>query len=118
MNSANSYYYSLRTGTGNLSIQGVELAIETYVLAVWAWLVLPICVVLLTLVFLLVTIWKNTQQRSKTWKSSSLATMIALSSEAQVQLGSLTSMSTIEERAKEMKARMVEESGKWKLVAE
>jgi hypothetical protein len=118
MNSTNSDYYSLRTETGNLSVQGVALSVETYVLAVWAWLALPICVVLLTLVFLLATIWKNSRRQSKTWKSSSLATMSALSSEAQAQLGPLTSMSTIEERAKGMKVWMVEERDGWKLAAE
>jgi hypothetical protein len=92
--------------------------VETYVLAVWVWLTLPIFILSLTLIFLLATIQVNYGRRTKTWKSSSLAVLSGLSSETQGKLGGLTSMAAIEERSERIRVRMVEDESGWKLAAE
>ncbi|KAF4629081.1 hypothetical protein G7Y89_g9069 [Cudoniella acicularis] len=109
---------NLRTGTGSVAFEGVMYGVETYVLVVWVWLILPIYIVLLTLIFLLATIQMSHGCRTKTWKSSSLAVLSGLSSETQDQLGGLTSMATVEERSERVRVRMVEDKSGWKLAAE
>lgn len=96
-------------------VNGTAYSNETYVKVVWAWLILPLCIVFLALVFLVATIWQS-RGGKKAWKSSSLAALSVLSSETKAKLGGLTSISVIGERAKGMKVKMEEDRDGWKLI--
>jgi hypothetical protein len=90
-------------------------SVETYVSVTWLWLIFPGLVVLISLVFLLATMVKNSGRRAKVWKSSSLAALSGLSIETRAHLGDLTSTATVEERAQGIKVRLIEDEGRWKL---
>jgi hypothetical protein len=99
-------------------IPGSEYSVETSVVILWAWLLLPLFLVAFTFVFLVATIWTNHHRRVKTWRSSSLAVLSGLSPEAREQFGGLITRRDLKITARKLRVRLVEEGGVWKLVAE
>ncbi|KAF2403482.1 hypothetical protein EJ06DRAFT_471465 [Trichodelitschia bisporula] len=77
---------------------------ETYVHIRWAWLTLPFIVLLLSSLFLFVTILESCRRRDVgIWKTSSLATLAyGLSDDAKDELGSSRSMLELIEKANGM----------------
>lgn len=61
---------------------------------------------------------KNRRRGTEPWKSSSLAALRVLSHETRRELGYLTSMATIEERAKGITVKLIQDEDQWKLVSE
>ena len=109
--------YSIRTINGSKVVHGIQYSNVTSVQVAWAWLILPLCIVFLALVFLVATIRKS-QGEIKAWKSLSLAALSALSSETKARMGGLTSISVIGERAKGIKVRMEKDGDGLKLIVQ
>lgn len=97
----------LRIGGGNESqvvdFQGTAFTPVPYVDTEYEWLVFPISLVSLTIIFLLATILKSQRLRSRVWESSNFATLKGLASEVNSELGGLFSISEMEEKAKNVK---------------
>jgi len=55
----------------------------------------------------------NTRHGTKTWKSSSLAVLEGLGNNLQAELGGLASMEMVEERANDIRVRLVEDEEEW-----
>lgn len=86
-----------------IDFQGTAYTPAPYVNTEYEWLILPIGLVSLTFVFLLATILKSQRLGSRIWKSSNFATLQGLSSELHDELGSLSSISEMEKRVKNIK---------------
>ncbi|KUJ14941.1 uncharacterized protein LY89DRAFT_720369 [Mollisia scopiformis] len=108
---------NFRTGVGSTTVNGANNSLQTYISVDWYWLIFPCFMLLFAMIFLLVTIAKNHARRGEAWKSSSIAVLSGLSSDAKAKLGDLTFMTSMQERAKEIRVRLVEENGHWQLVA-
>ena len=87
----------------NASYQtGAALAEEIYFSVSWPWLLAPIASVLFTLVFLFATALKSSRAGIPAWKSSELASMMALSQGAKEILGNgLRSLEDMEKRVEQ-----------------
>lgn len=92
------------TGTARAPVAFVETN--------YLWLIFPIGLVSLTLVFLLATILKSQRLGSRIWKSSNLATLQALHENLHIRLGGLSSITEMEETAKNVEIRLNMEVGK------
>lgn len=72
---AASFTRAALTGSNFTAGNGTVLVSEVFVSVDWAWLVLPAALVVLGIVFLVLTIVMNRQQRLFVWKSSILAVL-------------------------------------------
>lgn len=95
-----------------MEFPGVAFSLLPYVGTDYTWLIFPITLVSLTLVFLLATISKSQRLGSRVWKSSNIATLQGLHIDLHNSLGGLTSISAMDEKAKIVKVRFDMEGGK------
>jgi len=91
--------------------EGVVLESVVFVEANYLWLLFPLGLVGLTLIFLLATISKSKRLGSRIWKSSNLATLQRLHIDLHTRLGGLSSISEMEEKAENLKVRFDMKSG-------
>ncbi|KAI0384748.1 hypothetical protein F5Y04DRAFT_293067 [Hypomontagnella monticulosa] len=70
---ADSMTEAFRTSVNSTDVGGIGKNTVTYIAITWAWLVLPISLVVLTFIMLLVIIARNNARGVPIWKSSSLA---------------------------------------------
>lgn len=94
------------------SFQGIALAPVAFVETNYLWLLLPIGLVSLTLVFLFATILKSQRLGSRVWKSSNLAMLQGLHGDLHAELGGLSSITEMEDKARDVKIRLNMEGGK------
>ena len=76
----------------------------------------PIATVLLSLIFLLLTMYLSRRHRVPTWRASLLAVMLSLGPELQRELGGIGRVADMEEEAKKRKIQLEAGSGLWKIV--
>jgi hypothetical protein len=102
---------------------GYAVRTETCIQVRWAWVAFPASLVLLTFLFLTLTIWRTHKQRHDhsesergAWKSSTLAVLFAgFSDTAQRELGSVDKKSDMIDRAGEMRVSLTRTDDGWKL---
>jgi hypothetical protein len=89
----------------------------TYVSVSWPWLTVPILLVLLTSIFLLVTIRQSSAGGFDPWRGAGLASLQALGDEGREAMGKgLGVVSVLEKNAEEVEVRLRrEEGGQWVL---
>ncbi|KAI1406759.1 hypothetical protein F5Y13DRAFT_197181 [Hypoxylon sp. FL1857] len=70
---ADSMTEAFRNSANSTSVSGIGKNTVTYIAITWAWLSLPIALVVLTFVMLLIVVVRNNARGVAIWKSSSLA---------------------------------------------
>ena len=100
----------------NISI-GAAYRSDTYIQVEWYWLIFPSVLLIITLLFLTITIWQTKNDDAiMTWKSSPLPLLFhGLSSQHQTQVKDVLQLSEMENQAKHMKVSLVETEEGWKL---
>jgi hypothetical protein len=90
---------------------------QSYVSVSWPWLTVPILLVVLTSIFLLITIMQNSAGGFEVWRGAGLATLQALGDEAREGMGKgLGMLSALEKSAEKVKVRLTREGGeRWVL---
>lgn len=102
---------------GNDTALGKAYSEETFIEVRWEWLTLPITVLVLTLVFLLCTMWRTAieSDRVGVWKNSSIVTLLyGLPDELQWKLTAAQHYKTPHSRAKELNVRLLP-TKKWRM---
>lgn len=95
-----------------IDFEGIALAPVDFVETQYLWLLLPIGLIFLSLVFLIATISKSDRLGSRVWKSSNVAILQGLHLDLHTKLGGLSSISEMEEKAEKLKVRFDMEGGK------
>ena len=109
--------HRLRTTSNTPSSwSGTAYASVPYFDIQWSWLVVPILAIILTLRFLLVTISQSQRHHIPAWKSSHIAAMQSLSTEAREPVGGLGVTTSRSSGTDDIVVRLVQGSGKWQLV--
>ncbi|KAF2010318.1 hypothetical protein BU24DRAFT_427444 [Aaosphaeria arxii CBS 175.79] len=89
---------------------------QAFVRVQWGWIAGPMTLAILSLLFVAITVVQSSRHRQEVWKSSSLATLLALSDEIHSHIGGVRSASENESLLKPTKASMVQVSeGAWRL---
>ncbi|MDI1490434.1 MAG: hypothetical protein OHK93_001637 [Ramalina farinacea] len=109
-----------RTSTQSPDHQyGDATSYEIYFSVSWAWLVAPILSISLTIAFLAATILRSRRLGLPAWKSSQLASLLALDPETRTALGKgMSSQSRTDITTKELMVKvqlMATQGGKWEL---
>ena len=79
-------------------------------------MIVPIATVLLTLVFLLLTIFRSQRSGIPTLKSSLLATLLSLDAETRMELGVVRSPGSMKEQAQRYNVRLKRDGNEWQIV--
>ena len=127
-NIATSMTIILRRGSfnGNVSLPNYPLGFDTvngtawtsmtYLHVRWVWLTLPICLVLLTFVFLLITIGTSRHLNMAQWKSSTLPLLFnSLPYSGREDLGTQTHPAEMETMAKQLEVQLRRANLGWRL---
>ena len=105
----------MRQATNSL-VHGKATKTETYVLVQWQWLSLPIALLVLTLVFLVATIRKNTQKKILPWKSSITTLLLhGLAPEHHEKYAVHERQGDMDAVAKELRIRLQKSDDGWQL---
>ena len=97
-------------------VKGTTWAMETYLHVRWAWITLPVCLVLLSSFFLVATIISSRQKDIALWKSSTLPLLFNhVPFPGPAVLGAKVHVADMEEVATRMKVQMQESSITWRL---
>ena len=108
---------ALRSSTSSESLVGKAWDKETYVLVLWDWLILPLIILILTLIFLVATIMKTSRETEQVgiYKNSAFATVLhGLPEELKKDMRSTHSARTSRFRAKKMRVRFHPKNG-WRV---
>lgn len=115
---AQSMTEALRNSPNSTAHGGDAYVWKAYVHVRWAWLALPIGLVVSSLILLLVTIWDTRSTRIGFWKSSAVATLLhRLEGWSDEDLEVSTSKDLLL-KSKSMQGRVSEEDGKLLVVRE
>lgn len=98
------------------NFEGTSTSFEVYIQIEWAWIIVPIATILLSLVFLLLTIRSSRQQRIPAWKSSLLAVLLGLNSETRNEMGATRGTKEMEAMAERRNVRLEGSGGRWQIV--
>lgn len=79
-------------------------------------MIVPIATLVLSLIFLLLTIHLSHRSKIPAWKSSLLAVMFSLSSETRKDVGGMTHPLSMEDHAKRRNVRLEAEGGQWQIL--
>ena len=79
-------------------------------------MIIPIATVLLTIVFLLLTIFRSRRSEIPTLKSSLLATLLSLDAETRRELGVVRSLASMKEQARGYNVRLKRDGNEWQIV--
>ncbi|KAF2878015.1 hypothetical protein BDV95DRAFT_479049 [Massariosphaeria phaeospora] len=107
----------IRSSTSSVPFDGEAYDKETYVDVRFWWLTLPLCLLFMTLIFLVSTIVKSSREREQVgvWKTSALATlMYGIPDDMQRKIESSTSTGTPRTKAKELKVKLLPKMG-WRV---
>lgn len=88
-----------------MSFQGTAFSPTQFVGTDYKWLIFPAALVSLTLIFLIATISTSHRLGSKVWKSSTIAMLHGLDGDLHTKLGGLSSISDMDENARNIKVR-------------
>lgn len=105
----------MRSSTGKVMLNGKSFEMEKFVSVQWEWLIFPIILLLLTLVFLICTIIKTADDKAAgTWKTSAMPTLIySLPKETQSQMKSKSTWNSTKE-TKKVRIRLLPNMG-WRV---
>ncbi|KAL8648051.1 MAG: hypothetical protein Q9226_006159 [Calogaya cf. arnoldii] len=95
---------------------GTSSSFQVYIEIEWAWMIVPIAALILSLAFLLLTIYLSRQSKILAWKSSLLAVLLSLNSETRAELGAIRRPKEMEEMAKVKNVRLEANGGQWQIV--
>lgn len=102
-------------GTTNEVVRGSAYAREVYIHVQWEWLVFPIFLLLLSLVFLIATILKTRDESTGIWKTSAMPTLIyGLPKETQTQLESSSTWDKNNAGTKRLRVKLLPNIG-WRV---
>jgi len=98
---------AMRSFAGAVPHRGVATSSESFVHVRWAFITVPVVVVLLTALFLAAAMWRSSRSRTKLWKSSALAMLFhGLDPDTRLRIGSEGSLGEKVQRAKGVKVRL------------
>ena len=101
---------AFRSFKGAVPVPGQAFSFESYVHVRWAWLALPIVVVLLTGMFLAAAILRSRQSKTKLWKSSALAMLFhGLDHETREQFARQGNLNDQKRQARGVRVRLDED---------
>ncbi|KAI4089333.1 MAG: hypothetical protein LQ344_005465 [Seirophora lacunosa] len=116
-NLAVSMSNALRTTTDlGYNVSGTSTSFEVYIDIEWVWMVVPIATVILSLIFLLVTIRLSRRSKIPAWKSSLLAVLLGLSPQTRSDFGGIRRPKEMEATAKDKNVRLEANAGQWQVV--
>lgn len=97
---------------------GVTTVIQTRIQVQWAWLALPASLLVLTIAFLVATMFKSGRQsQGRVWKSSSIALLHhGLEMRQKENTGPLDRLDQMEKVARRTRVRLTDLDGVWKFV--
>ncbi|KAI4252523.1 MAG: hypothetical protein L6R42_007923 [Xanthoria sp. 1 TBL-2021] len=98
------------------NITGTSSSFEVYIQIEWAWMIVPIAAVLLSLVFLLLTMHLSRKSKIPAWKSSLLAVLLGLDSETRRHWRAIRRPKEMEETSKSKNVRLEANGGQWQIV--
>lgn len=112
---ANALTNVIRSTSDNAEIVvGNAYDVETYVRVAWAWLSLPLLVLLLSLAFLVATVCKSAEEKGQVFKNSAVATLLhALPKDVQQQAN--LANANPHAIANEVTIRLVPDAGTWRM---
>lgn len=114
---ATSMTVAFRSFNGAVPVPGQAFNFESYVHVRWAWLTLPITVVVLTAVFLVAAIYRSRQSKTKLWKSSALAMLFhGLDRETREQFARLGTLNDQKKQARDVRVRLDEDGDEGSLL--
>ncbi|KAL8703517.1 MAG: hypothetical protein Q9201_003302 [Fulgogasparrea decipioides] len=99
---------------GNVS--GTSSSFEVYIEIQWAWMIVPIAAVVLSLIFLLSTIYLSRRSKIPAWKSSLLAHLSSLNTEMRKDVGGMREPLSMKNRAKSLNVRLEADDRQWQIV--
>lgn len=105
-NIATSMTNNIREGTNATEILGTAALVETYIHVSWAWLTLPMTVVLMAVVLVVVSVIMSTTSGTSLWKSSSLALVFSKLEGWEDNVLNANSASELQEAAEKMRGRL------------
>ncbi|KAH7113751.1 hypothetical protein B0J11DRAFT_619199 [Dendryphion nanum] len=102
----------LRSYGANMNTtEGLAFEREIFVRVQWAWLSLPLFILLLSLIFLIATVYQTAKDKDNigVWKSSALATLVygGVLEDIKSQMRDSVSIGTPRTKAKKMRARLL-----------
>ena len=118
-NFATSLTNALRT-TSELvdTLPGTASFSEVYIQIQWPWMIVPIASVLLSFLFLVLTMALTKRRRIPVLKSSLLAVLVSLDTDARKGLGGINSPAAMEKRVGERNVRLESDGSEWHIVKE
>ncbi|KAK4892231.1 polynucleotide adenylyltransferase [Elasticomyces elasticus] len=109
--------YMRQSEIGSLVVNGDTIFVESYVQARWYWLACPLSLLLLTLAFMLSTIFTSARRGVPTWKSSSLAVLIHGLNDVGSRAMTDSRLDKLEENASDYRMAVQQQHGLWSLEA-
>ena len=110
-NIADSMTESLRTGANGTTVPGRSYSRTTYIQVEWAWLALPVSLMVMSIILLMIVIMQTHVKGAAVWKSSSLALLFHQLDGWDVPAGSVTDRHTLERMARKMKGQLRDDIG-------
>ncbi|KAJ5609600.1 hypothetical protein N7528_010167 [Penicillium herquei] len=102
----------IRSGTDSGMIEGIAFQAETYIHVRWPWIILPLCAILATLVFLVGTMYASKYQFTVIWKGSVIPLLASrIETTHGADLDSKQSLGEMHMMAKGMKTRLDRDKG-------
>ena len=94
---------------------GTASSFEVYLKFQWPWMIVPIAAVILSLVFILLTIEISRRSKVPAWKSSLLALLLSLSSGLRRDIGGAKGPLDMKARAQGRNVRLEAKDGQWQI---
>lgn len=108
---ADAMTHSVRANSNEtVTAWGQALMGETYVHVRWEWIILPVLILFISLIFIVATVLKSSSEMKEVgiWKTSALAALMnGLDEPVQRRVGALTKMSDVRTAAERLKVRIV-----------
>lgn len=105
-------------GNGTLQVVGTAWGTETHVRVRWLWLLYPIILHALSLIFLTWTMFRQSRSKIPVWKSSSLAALFHTEVFPRGESCALLQRSLMEEKAAQINVVLSEKEGGWHIRSE
>lgn len=107
---ADAMTHSIRANSNQTVIAAGDAIVgETYVHVRWGWIVLPVSMLFISLIFIIATVIKSSSERNEVgiWKTSALAALMnGLDAPVQQNVGPLRKMSDVRKAAERLKVRI------------
>ncbi len=97
---------------------GIASTNEIYIQIVWPWMILPIASIILSWVFLVLTMSITKRRKIPVLKSSLLAALLGLDTDTKRDLGGITSVAAMEKHAGQQNVRLESDGTEWHILKE